>query len=638
MPGFLVAVAGVGYFWREADRAVREAAQDEAIALAEIISTTFTLTDHLEGAPRPASAHRAVHAAVRADASKFRYLKELRVLDRAGVVRWSRRVEEEGKRWPDADRLLKIGPEAHFTPAAGGAEVVRPLGGIACAGCHVGETTMKVGVLQLTLDEPSLRQEMTGVFQDAFGAVLAFALAIGMATWLSLRLVLTRPLKRLTDVMQRAEEGDFLARVDVSSNDEIGRLAHAFNRMLAKITSMKADEIDTAREMEAAQEQLRLKKALEETNRTLTTRVRELTTLYDVARSLNSTLALSELLSRITALVPERLEIPQFSIMLLNADGKLEVKSAHPRGLGTEGVTFAVGEGACGRAAQSMRAVYIPDLQADTAIYVTRAGGGPKGRGSLLSVPMVHGGALLGVINFERPERDGFMQEEIEFLSAVADQAAMAVKNAQLHEKTVELSLTDPLTGVPNRRHLMSRLEMEIARANRFGTQLSLLMIDIDHFKKLNDSAGHRAGDSVLRAVCELMRQMVRRVDTLARYGGEEFVVALPQVTKNEAVEVAEKLRRAVEEAPIEHREVQPTGRVTISVGVANLPVDAIDLERLVDCADSALYASKRGGRNRVTGYAPGMELHPGRERGPHAQKRTRSGEQPAAATGTEKS
>ena len=109
----------------------------------------------------------------------------------------------------------------------------------------------------------------------------------------------------------------------------------------------------------------------------------------------------------------------------------------------------------------------------------------------------------------------------------------------------------------------------------------------------------------------------------------------LPQVTRNEALDVAEKLRRAVEEHPIPHREVQPTGKVTISVGVSNLPIDATEQARLVDCADSALYASKRGGRNRCTAFAIGMEMHPGRERGPHAQRRRTTGEIPIVKPAT---
>jgi diguanylate cyclase (GGDEF)-like protein len=215
----------------------------------------------------------------------------------------------------------------------------------------------------------------------------------------------------------------------------------------------------------------------------------------------------------------------------------------------------------------------------------------------------------------------------MDFFSAVADQVGIAVQNARLHEQTVALSITDPLTGVPNRRHLFQQLEAELARARRFGTPLSMVMIDIDHFKHLNDAAGHSAGDDVLRQVCKLMRKSLRKVDTLARYGGEEFVVLLPQITREEAFEVAEKLRRGIAEGNVEHGATQPGGRVTISVGVATLPFDATEQAKLVDCADSALYASKRGGRNRVTAYQPGMENDPTRQRGPKA--RERSGEQP---------
>jgi len=196
------------------------------------------------------------------------------------------------------------------------------------------------------------------------------------------------------------------------------------------------------------------------------------------------------------------------------------------------------------------------------------------------------------------------------------------VQNARLHEQTVALSVTDPLTGVPNRRHLFQQLEAELARAARFQTPLTMLMVDIDHFKHLNDSAGHSAGDDVLRRVCQLMRANLRKVDTLARYGGEEFVVLLPQVGREEGLEVAEKLRRSIAEGNLEHGESQPGGRITISVGLASLPHDAGDQAKLVDSADAALYASKRGGRNRVTAFAAGMEVEPTRQRNKRPRER----------------
>ena len=290
-------------------------------------------------------------------------------------------------------------------------------------------------------------------------------------------------------------------------------------------------------------ELIQLSRGLEATNGQLRSRLNELSLLYEVARSFTSTLELPEVLARISSLIAEKLEIPQFSIMLVNDEGELVVKTAYPAGRGTEGRRFQIGEGACGKAAQTQRAVYLPDLATDEEIFVSR-GGGALEQGSLLAVPMIHRETLLGVLNFQRPQRASFSPEEIEVLTTIADQGAMAIKNALLHEQTVALSITDPLTGVSNRRHLSSRLEMEIDRANRFGTQISVLMVDIDLFKRLNDAAGHRVGDLVLQQLAGLLRSVIRRVDTLARYGGEEFVVVLPQVHKAEGLQVAEKLRR----------------------------------------------------------------------------------------------
>ncbi len=620
LPSLIAALLGLWALWQRTDSAVRNATRDEAVTLAEVIAGSFRVTGEIPAGTQPRVAHRAVTGLIRSELATRRQVTALRVIDSAGVVRWSRQVEEEDKPFDGAARVLAVGQgQVKFETRGEGGEVLVPLGGVACAGCHTGDSTMRAGVLQLQIEEQALGQQVEGEFKKALRIVLLFAVALVLATALSLRWVLTRPLGALAEAMKRAEAGDFLTRAEASSSDELGQLAQAFNRMLARITSLKAEEIDNRRDLDEARVELQLKEELE-------TRLSELSILYDVARTVTSTLEPTEVLNRITELVPRRLKVPKFSVMLVNALGDLEVKQALPTG--SEGMTFAMGEGICGVAAATRKAQYVGDLE-QGALFKVRGGTG-KGRGSLLAVPMVHGGELLGVLNFERPEMASFSAEEIEFFTGVADQTALALQNARLHAQTVELSITDPLTGVANRRYLFQHLEAEINRANRFGTQLSMLMIDIDHFKKLNDTSGHSAGDAVLREVCQLMKGMVRRVDTLARYGGEEFVVVLPQVTHAEAIEVAEKLRRAVETAPIPYREGQPDGKVTVSIGVANLPIDATDLKPLVDCADSALYASKRGGRNRVTGYAAGMEVHPGRERGPHAAQRRATSEIPA--------
>ena len=501
-----------------------------------------------------------------------------------------------------------------------GGEVLYPLGGVACGGCHLGQATLRTGVLQLSVDEPALRTEVAQVFINASWFITLFVLTLGATVVLAVRVFVSRRIARLVAIMKRAEDGDLIVRAPDLGQDELGGLALAFNRMLARLTDLKAIEIDTQRDLERARTDLELKAELE-------TRVAELQILYDLARTIAASLDLNEVLQRVASLLPQKLQVPKFSLMLLNADGKLEVLKAHPPNVGSEGLTFAIGEGVCGKAAELRRSWYVADLEKDE-LFRVRGDARVKERGCLLSVPMVRGEELLGVLNFERPRKADFGPEELEFFAAVADQVGLAVQNARLHEQTVALSITDALTGVPNRRYLFQQLEAEIARAARFDTPLTMLMIDIDHFKQLNDSAGHSAGDDVLRRVCQLLKHNLRKVDTLARYGGEEFVVLLPQVSRQESLEVAEKLRKSIAEGNLEHGKSQPAGRVTISIGVASIPLDATDQAKLVDCADSALYASKRGGRDKVTAYQPGMEAEPTRQRGPRA--RERSGEQPA--------
>ena len=212
---------------------------------------------------------------------------------------------------------------------------------------------------------------------------------------------------------------------------------------------------------------------------------------------------------------------------------------------------------------------------------------------------------MLGVMNLKRPRPDSFTMQEVRLAEAIGAQAALSIANARLYQETLELSFTDSLTGVPNRRQLFARLEQEYSRSVRFGDPLSLLMIDLDLFKQINDRHGHTVGDGVLRGVALVLRRNVRKVDIVARYGGEEFCIVLPRIGKPEALEVAEKLRRAVGAALLPAPEGHAALHVTISAGVASLGIDADDVSGLVEKADTALYEAKRLGRDRVAVAIP---------------------------------
>ena len=599
----LLATFGTAGAWRATDHAVREKTRDDALGLASFVATTFGVVEDAKPGTDARLAHRAVTNAVRSDWSALQLVTELRIIGRDGRVKWSRAIEEEDKPWGDARAVLAVdGVRTAFDENGG--EVLYPLGGVACGGCHTGDSTLKAGVLQLRVPKSALRKQVGEVFSNATWFIALFLVVLTASLFLAVRRYVTRPLSRLAKVMKRAEAGDVVVRAPAGDGDELARLGTAFNRMLEHLTDFKVNEIDAQRDLEEARTALELKAEIEK-------RATELQLLFDLSRTIAATLDLDEVLSLVTTEVPEKLGVNHFSVMLLTADGALEVRKAHPAASGIEGMRFEVGEGVGGHAAKERALHYAPDVEKEPLFK--KRGGDQKG--SLLSVPMVRSGELLGVLNFERPQVNAFTPRERDLFVAVADQIGLAVQNARLHEQTVALSITDPLTGVPNRRFFYQQLNSELARAERFSTPVSMVMVDIDHFKQLNDHSGHSAGDEVLRKVAQLLRHNLRKVDTLARYGGEEFIVLLPQIGHDEAREVAEKLRRAVADTTFEQGKRQPLGIVSISVGVATLPRDANDDVKLIDAADSALYASKRGGRNRVTSYEPGMEQEPTRQR-----------------------
>jgi diguanylate cyclase (GGDEF)-like protein len=243
---------------------------------------------------------------------------------------------------------------------------------------------------------------------------------------------------------------------------------------------------------------------------------------------------------------------------------------------------------------------------------------GPLGITSMMDAAIRREGAVVGVVCLEHVgERRTWTPAEMEFAGALADQAALAlaaIERRHLEKeqasvkseliRTRELALQDQLTGLANRRALEKLLGEEVTRALRHGRPLSILMADVDHFKAINDTYGHRAGDEVLRELAGLLGQSLRSIDTAARYGGEELLLVLPETPGTEARRVAERIRSAVGEHDfvVEPGESEPTLslRVTVSLGIASIPQDADSPERLVEIADRALYDAKHQGRNRV--------------------------------------
>ena len=196
--------------------------------------------------------------------------------------------------------------------------------------------------------------------------------------------------------------------------------------------------------------------------------------------------------------------------------------------------------------------------------------------------------------------RNPILKEDVKIFSMFADQAGLAIENSRLYERTAILSQQDSLTRLWNHGHFQYLLQDLAKKAQRKKETLSLIMLDIDYFKNYNDTLGHQAGDEVLKRISGIIRRNIREKDIAARYGGEEFSIILPATDKDEALRIAERLRKAVEDIQFPQEETQPGGRLTISVGVATLSGEAIDKNRLLYAADSLLYKAKRGGRNKT--------------------------------------
>jgi diguanylate cyclase (GGDEF)-like protein len=230
----------------------------------------------------------------------------------------------------------------------------------------------------------------------------------------------------------------------------------------------------------------------------------------------------------------------------------------------------------------------------------------PEAR-NLIVVPLTAEGRATGTLVLEHSLRSGSRVERrtVSAVERFASYAALALRNAALLEQVQRMAATDGLTAIANRRTFEATLEREIARAGRHNEPVSLVMVDIDHFKALNDSFGHQVGDEVLRNVAAALACECREFDLAARYGGEEFALVLPGCTSEESVVIAERFRRVVSVAP----SIAP---ITASAGVATYPDHARDAGELVRVADEALYESKRAGRDRVTAARPRL----GRARG----------------------
>ena len=407
---------------------------------------------------------------------------------------------------------------------------------------------------------------------------LSVALLIA-GVFMGRKLVIT-PLGRLIGASDTIASGGYDRRVAVVSRDEIGRLGETFNRMAAAVGD----------------------------------KTRRLMAFNKVAAAVTSSLSLREILEQV---MYHGVDVSgaKAACIALYDEQEGHFKEWYTHGLSDHFVkNISFSPGGLADKVFTTGGHIISNDNPGTQYQLSRLARA-EGIRSFVCLPLMGVTSRLGVIYFYHTDRDDFPPDEVELLKAFAHLAAGAMENARLYAQVENQARTDTLTALPNRRWFEQRLEEELRRAQRYKQNFSLMLLDADRFKDVNDRHGHPAGDAVLKELARILAQQVRDVDFAARVGGEEFAVVLPETDHIGAKLVAERVRRAVAGAPL-----RPAGGpeldMTVSIGVACFPACGETIEDIVAHADQALYTAKQEGRNRVCLYQEILKVQLEREPG----------------------
>lgn len=435
-----------------------------------------------------------------------------------------------------------------------------------------------MGILAWTPDAPVQNRERD-VLGSLLGLLLLAVIATALLSYLLARLI-TRPLEELSEGARAIAAGRFDHRIPVRSSDEVGQLADSFNEM--------SDHLDTTiTDLEASRDQLQ--RAVDR-----------------VGATLRSTHDMGQILDSILSTAAEAVMADAGCLWLFTGT-RDELYPALCRDVDESSLDrLRVGEGVAGLSAERGITVMLP-----------ANGGGPKPSRSepdypvTIAVPLYSSHRVTGVIVLYRSEETPFGPKDLDTVVFLAEQGGVAIENVLLHEEAQRLSLTDGLTGVWNRRYLQMQFKQTLASANRFDRPFSVLLLDLDHFKEVNDNHGHQRGDAILIEFAQRVGAALREIDTFVRYGGEEFVCLLSETDISGARITAEKIRQTISLEPFISVGEDPV-TLTVSIGVACYPLHGSGYQSLIEAADQALYRAKEEGRDRVRMAkrpAPGLHL-----------------------------
>lgn len=327
---------------------------------------------------------------------------------------------------------------------------------------------------------------------------------------------------------------------------------------------------------------------------------RQLETLFNIGVTLSQTLNLRELMDGVLLRVLEVFDMSAGGIFLLEKhSGDLTLRAY--RGISEEFAEKVGRVTSSDSFAQNVvmlkKPILVEDVDADPKMK--KMGMKEEGFHSFAAVPIQVKEKVLGMVSIGSSVPRKFLSRDVRLFEAITNQIAMAIENAQLYEETVQIAFTDGLTGLYNRRYLVEQIEREFARAKRGHVPISVIMIDLDGLKTINDNFGHRMGDVCLCKVAEAIKRDTRASDVAARWGGDEFVILTPDTESADACSIGERIRAEVEQRRLKLNGTENT--ISVSVGVASYPANASEITELLQKVDEAVYDAKRLGKNRVS-------------------------------------
>jgi diguanylate cyclase (GGDEF)-like protein len=319
--------------------------------------------------------------------------------------------------------------------------------------------------------------------------------------------------------------------------------------------------------------------------------------LFNITNSIGSELELEKVCDLVVEKIYQLVNCNGCAIILINRD-RVKLQSEIGFGESIDDVEFSTEMPLIKYILSTKNKIFIGDIEKSYFKYSI-----PRGdlTTSMICMPILVKDRVRGIIYIDSKHINAFSNKHEYFLNILAHEISVAIERAIVFEKIKELTIRDELTGVYNRRKFDQDLKDELNKAIRYVRNLSLLMIDIDFFKKFNDRYGHQTGDIILNALGALFSDNMRNTDKAYRYGGEEFAIICTETNRDNAIIFAERLRKAISEADFTNDAGESLdGGLTVSIGVANFPANATKFDGLIKHADNALYKAKADGRNKV--------------------------------------